>query len=422
MLYLQQAGLKAAGRSAHREAVSYLDQALEALKHLPEARQTIEQAIDIRLSMRSSLQPLGEQRKLFERMREAQKLAEFLDDQSRLGQVSAYLSGYFIQAGDDPTQAIENGQRALSISSAIGDFRLQIQANHFLGAAYHTVDDYDRAVNHFTRNVESLVGDQLYELFGLAFLPSVGCRYQLVFLLAERGEFTQAVTYGDEAIHIAEVANHPFSICTAHLGIGHLHLTQGAIDKAISTLESSLETCRLWHLNQNVLRIAVILGYAYAVAGRTEEAIPLLTLASEGDRTAGLRRLTEAQLIEGFLLVGKSEEASLLANGALESSRRHDQRNREAWALYVHGQIALAANQPRLSDAEAAFRAAMAIGDKLKLRPLATHCNVGLGKVYRRRGELQLARQHLRDGITMMRHMGMGLWLEKAEAELKEMG
>jgi len=420
VLYLRQAGLKAADRSAHLEAVAYLDQALEGLKHLPETRQTMEQAIDIRLTMRSSLLPLGEQRKIFERMSEAQKLAEMLADQSRLGQISAYLSGYFVQAGADPIQAIQNGERALSISAAIGDFRLQVQANHFLGTVYHTVDEYDRAVNHFTHNVESLVGDQIYEFFGLAFLPSVGCRYQLVFLLAERGEFTQAAAYGEEAIRIAEVAKHPFSISTAYLGIGHLHLTQGAIDKAISTLESSLETCRLWHLNQNIPRIAIMLGYAYAVAGRTDEAIPLLILANERVRSLGWH-LTEAQLIQGFLLVGKSQEASLRASRALESSRHHGQLSREAWALYGQGEIASATNQ--LSDgAEASLRAAMVIGSKLHMRPLVAHCNVALGKLYRQTGDRRLATQYFGDGIAMMRQMGMGLWLERAEAELKELG
>ena len=45
----------------------------------------------------------------------------------------------------------------------------------------------------------------------------------------------------------------------------------------------------------------------------------------------------------------------------------------------------------------------------------------GLGKVYRQRGELQLAKEYLSDGIAMMRQMGMGLWLQQAEAELKEL-
>ncbi len=80
--------------------MSYFEQALEALKHLPEGRPMIEQAIDIRIDLRSSLQPLGEQPKVFERLREAEALAASIDDQRRLGQISAYLSGYFVQAGE----------------------------------------------------------------------------------------------------------------------------------------------------------------------------------------------------------------------------------------------------------------------------------------------------------------------------------
>ena len=421
--YLRQAGIRTADRSAHSEAVSYLDQALEALKHLPESRQTIEQSIDIRLTLRSSLQPLGEQAKLFDRMREAQELAEPLNDQRRLGQVSAYLSGYFTQAGDDPIQAIENGQRALSISSATGDFSLQVQANHFLGTAYYAADDHDRAFNHFIRNVESLVGDRIYDRFGLAFLPSVGSRYQLVFLLAQRGEFTEAAVHGDDAIHIAEVANHPFSLCTAYFGVGHLHLTKGVIDKAIGMLERSLETCRLWHLHQNIPRVSAALGYAYAVAGCPGEAMPLLTLANERARAVGMMRsLTGTQLIQGFLLVGKPQEAALLASRALESSRRHSQRSREALALYVQGEIALSANPVEFENAELSFRAANIIANELKMRPLIAHCHVGLGKLYRRSGDLRLAIEHLTNGVSMMREMEMGLWLERVEAELKELG
>jgi class 3 adenylate cyclase/tetratricopeptide (TPR) repeat protein len=424
VIYLRQAGFKAAERSAHKEAITYLDQALEALKQLPETRQSIEQAIDIRLSMRSSLQPLGEQAKIFERMREAQGLAESLHDQRRLGQVSAYLSGYFTQAGDDPIQAIENGQRALAISSAIGDFALQVQANHFLGTAYSTADDVRRAFTHFIRNVESLVGDQIYDRFGLAFIASVGSRYQLVFLSAERGEFIEAAVHADEAVHVAEVANHPFSLCTAYFSAGQLHLMKGGIDKAIGMLERSLETCRVWYLLNNVPRVAAALGYAYAVTGRRGEAMPLLTLAKEQARALGqgmVGRYLSAQLAQAFLLVGNPQEADLIASRSLESSRRHSQRRREAQALCVQGEIASAANPMQFQDAEVSFRAAKMIGDELKMRPLLAHCNVGLGKLYRRNGDLRWAREHLHKGVALMREMEMGFWLDRAEAELKEL-
>ena len=246
--YLRQAGAKAADRSAHREALSYFERALEALKHLPESRQMIEQGMDIRIDMRSSLQPLGEQAKVLERMREAEVLAASIDDQRRLGQISAYLSGYFVQLGEDPTQAIEKAELAFKIASAIGDFNLQVQANHFLGTSHRMIGDYDRAIYHFKKNIDSLVGDQIYDRFGLTFLASVGSHFQFVEILSNRGEFNEAAIHGDEAVRIAELANHPFSLNTAYLAVGFLHFRKGALDKAIALLERSMEICRIWDL------------------------------------------------------------------------------------------------------------------------------------------------------------------------------
>jgi len=414
--YLRQAGAKAADRSAHPEAVSYFERVLEALKHLPESRQTIEQAIDNRIDMRSSLQPLGEQAKVLARMREAEVLAETLDDQQRLGQVSAYLTGYFVQAGDDPTQAIENGQRALTIASAIGDFGLQIQANHFLGAAHHMIGDYHRAINHFRRNVNSLVGDQIYERFGLVFLASVGSRYQLVLLLSELGEFTEAAIHGNEVVRIAELANHPYNLYTAYYAVGYLHQRKGAIDKAIAALEHSLEICRSWNIQQNLRRVATALGYAYAAAGLVGEALPLLELANDG---RGRLASTRAQLAQGYLLIGRAQEAALIASHALDTSRRHAQLGREAEALYVLGEVALSHIPADAAKAEDHYRQAIALADGIALRPLVAHCHVGLGKLYRRTGDLQRGKEHLTNGVAMMREMEMGLWLERAETELK---
>ena len=59
LTYFRQAGEKAMGQSAYREAIGYFEQALSALPHLPEQRHTREQAIDLRLALRSALQPSG---------------------------------------------------------------------------------------------------------------------------------------------------------------------------------------------------------------------------------------------------------------------------------------------------------------------------------------------------------------------------
>ncbi len=53
------------------------------------------------------------------------------------------------------------------------------------------------------------------------------------------------------------------------------------------------------------------------------------------------------------------------------------------------------------------------------MRPLVAHCHLGLGKLYRRTGRLDEAREHLTTATTMYREMDMRFWPEKAEAELQ---
>ena len=71
--------------------------------------------------------------------------------------------------------------------------------------------------------------------------------------------------------------------------------------------------------------------------------------------------------------------------------------------------------------AEDHYAHAMALANELRMRPLVAHCHVGLGKLYRRTGDYEKAKTQLANGVAMMREMEMGLWLQKAEAELKEL-
>jgi uncharacterized protein HemY len=49
---------------------------------------------------------------------------------------------------------------------------------------------------------------------------------------------------------------------------------------------------------------------------------------------------------------------------------------------------------------------------------LVAHCHLGLGQLYRRRGNHEEAQEHLTIATTMYREMDMTYWLEKAKTEL----
>jgi tetratricopeptide (TPR) repeat protein len=65
------------------------------------------------------------------------------------------------------------------------------------------------------------------------------------------------------------------------------------------------------------------------------------------------------------------------------------------------------------------YQHALSLAGELGMRPLAAHCHLGLGQLYRRTGKLEQAQEHLSKATTMYREMGMTYWLEKAEAKVR---
>jgi class 3 adenylate cyclase/tetratricopeptide (TPR) repeat protein len=422
--YCRQAGVKAADRSAHQEAVAYFEQALVALKHLPEHRDRIEQDIDLRFSLRNSLWPLGQHRRISEYLREAEALAEALDDQRRLGWVSTYMTEDFWLMGS-PDRAIEAGQRAFAIAKGLGDFTLEIVTNRYLAQSYHVVGNYRRAMDIMRQNVVFLEGELAYERFGTPVLVSVVSRTWLVWCLTELGDFAEGIARGEEGVRIAEAVDHPGTLVTAYCGVGLLDLRKGDLHKAIPALERVLELCQSWNILNWFPRVASVLGVVYALSGRVAEALPLLEQAVE--RAASMRRMAEqalrtAHLSEAYLLADRLEDASALARRALELSHQHKERGHEAWILRLLGELAAQREPPEVERSASYYRQALALAEELGMRPLVAHCHHGLGALYLKTGRREHARAELSAAIALYRSMEMTFWLPQAEAGLSQAG
>jgi tetratricopeptide (TPR) repeat protein len=236
-------------------------------------------------------------------------------------------------------------------------------------------------------------------------------------LSAERGQFNDAVSYGKQAAQIGEASQHPFSINTAYFALGYAQLRKGAIDEAISALEHSLELCQTWGIQVSFRRLTANLGYAYAAAGRITESLSLLEQSSEKSPVHVV-----GALAEGYLLAGQIELAAQFAEQTREFSHRHHGRSAEALALRVLGDIAASGNLPERKNAQLYYSQSITLATELGMFPLIAHCQVGLGKLCRRSSDLRRAKEHLQKGVALMREMEMGFWLERAEAELKEVG
>jgi len=421
VLYLRRAGAKAAARSAHEQAVAYFEQALEILPSLPKSVERTEQAIDLRLDLRNSLHPLGDFGRILEHLSEAEALAQTLPEQQRLAWVFSFMSQYFRLLGN-PGRAVESGQRACAIAEHDANSSLWTVASMCLGSAYWALGEYRRAVEILTRSVESAGGSSTRANVSMTGLPVVFSRIYLVCCLAELGEFRAGVAHGEEGIRVAETADHLYSLIFACFGVGTLFLLKGEIGKATPVLERGLELYRGVNLPIAFPLLAVSLGPAYALSGRTTDAIHLLEQAVNQGVTMkrmGGHSMLVARLGEAYLLAGRKVDATESAQRALRLSREHKERGHEAYALRLLGEIALQSDSLDLEKAEPFYRQGIALTEELGMRPLLGQCHLGLGRLYGRVGQRADAEQHLSAAIATFRALDIPFWLERAHAELR---
>jgi class 3 adenylate cyclase/tetratricopeptide (TPR) repeat protein len=419
--YLRQAGGRAISRAAFPEAVAHFEQALVALGHLPENHRTRAQAIDLRFDLRGALQPLNQHGRVLDYLREAEALAETLGDQQRLARVACYLAQLRSSEGDHQG-AVKSGQRALTLAADLQDLATTLLARLFLGRAYLALGDYVTAMEHVTADIVTLQGDLLRERFGQPGMPSVACREVLAECHAQRGEFSEAQARAEEAVQIAEAAGQPFSRSLAYRAAGSMFLLRGNPDQAIAVLERALTLGGIGPIPLHFPGVASALGYAYALAGRFTEALPLLEQAAEHSSSGGMslhsQRVT--WLSETYLLAGRRQDAAGQAGRALALAHDHMQRSSEADALRLLGEIAAHADPPDFEQAESYYRQALSLAEELGMRPLAAHCHLSLGTLYQNIGRQEQAQTELGTATEMYRAMDMAFWLAKAEAILAQ--
>jgi predicted ATPase len=136
LAYLRQAGIRAATRSAYREAVSCFEQALAAIAHLPDGRETIAQAIDVQLELQGPLGALGQKQRSRDYLRRAKELAVALQDRRRLGRVLA-VECINSRAALEFDRALGAGEHALSIATDLAALDLEATARYGLGMTFY---------------------------------------------------------------------------------------------------------------------------------------------------------------------------------------------------------------------------------------------------------------------------------------------
>jgi tetratricopeptide (TPR) repeat protein len=325
-------------------------------------------------------------------------------------------------AAGDYDAAIGFGQEALAVARTLGDRSIEVLATTFLGQTYIARGELSDAATVLERNV-ALEGNLRIESFGAVFIQSAFSEASLSEVFSELGRFDEAIGHAEAAVEIAEAADHPFTLSSGLFALGLAHLGRGDLPRATRVLERCLDLSRTWlFVVRTPTTVAATLGAAYALAGRADEALPLVAGAVEELRRRQMHiRPAFILLYAGMtcLSAGRIDEAARYAREALSLARRLGARASEAHALCLTGDVASTGGA---ENAEGYYRQELALVEPRGMRPLVAHCNIGLGRLHRRTGDRGPAQEHLTVATAMYREMGMTYWLEQAETELHQLG
>jgi tetratricopeptide (TPR) repeat protein len=246
----------------------------------------------------------------------------------------------------------------------------------------------------------------------------VYARAWLAWCLAELGDFTAGVARGEEAVAIAESADHAYSRGLAAWGLGTLHVVRGDAERAIAVLERGLVVTRMAGIPLLFPFVAAPLGVAYSLAGRADEAVPLLEQS--------LRQATAMDLLANHALrltwlgevlgrAGHVERAGEQAAQALALAERLGERGSHAYALRLAGEIAMRRSPADVQGAVTACGDALRLATELGMRPLVARCHLERASLEQQGGAADTARAERDAAVETFRELAMTHWLGQVE-------
>ena len=162
------------------------------------------------------------------------------------------------------------------------------------------------------------------------------------------------------------------------------------------------------------------LGYAHALAGRLNDAIPMMEKADEQSNLIGRkagRALRLTWLGNASLLGRQFGAAREQAQRAVALARDAGERGYEAWALKLLGDV-IQEESSNPSESLSHYAPSMALATELAMRPLQAHIHLSLGRLHHRENQIEQARTELSLALKSYLSMEMPIWTGAAEQEL----
>jgi predicted ATPase/class 3 adenylate cyclase len=392
LTYFQQAGDKAAARSAHTEAISHLTTALELLRGLPDTPHRTMQE----LALQTTLGPVLMATKGFaapevaDAYARARELCQRVGDTPQLFPALHGLWRFYVNRAEFQTSR-ELGEQLLTLAQSVRDPALLLEAHRALGQTTFWLGEITSTCAHMEQGI-ALYDFQQHRshtiLYGQD--PGVVCHSFAAWALWVLGYPDQARQRIDKAMTLAQELTHPFSLvyaltCAAIVH-GFLREGQATQKRAEEVMVRAREQGFPFWLTWGI----ILQGWALAMQGQDAEGIAHMHEGLAAYQATGAEVFRPSYLIllgEVYGDVGQIDEGLRVLAEALMAVEHSGERWWEAELHRLRGKLLLARCMENQSQAEICLRQALEVAHRQQAKSLELRAAVSLSRLWRQQGK-----------------------------------
>jgi predicted ATPase len=396
--YWQQAGERAAQRSANTEAIRHYAQALEVLKTRPDTPERTEQELALLIASGTPLmvtQGYGSS-DVEHVYAQAYALCQKVEDSPHLfstlsgyGRVSIFRAEY--------QRVRELGEQLLALAVRTQEPARFLEAHFTLGSPLLWMGELEASLFHMQKS-RLLYDPQQHRSLVLrtGHDHEVGCLTYEARALWFLGYPDQALTRIYDALTRARDLSHSFSQARALTFVAFLHQYRREIRQTQECAEELLAIAREHEYSQWVSMGMIMRGWAVGMQGQVQGA----TQAREGLQAylaIGLNGCSYyfSLLTELHIHLGQHEEGLKALNEALSFVDKTGERVYEPELYRLKGALLLRLSQDNHPEAESCFQKAISVAHQQQARSLELRATTSLATFWQQKGRRADARELL---------------------------
>jgi len=389
--YLREAGSKAVGRSANREAAAYLEEALAVLDELPQTTQTLTEALEIRMALGPALiavkgAPSPEVESSYLR---ALELVDQLG--ASVNRFPALWGLWYVNftRGRYP-EALEAGERLLETARNGDDTGQLLEAHHALWPTLSAMGRPLQAIVHMEQ------GFALYDrdrhgtsafLYG-GHDPGACCRWHRGMNRWLMGYPDSALSDMQDALRLAEELKHPATTVIALWHGAWVHCQRGERELAMANVDHLTSLAEL-HGMSAWTDFPIVL-----VQAMKRERASIGTIAELHRRVASMQIAAHRKVVCLCVLAELCADSGQAEEG-LKMLKSISEEHRGAFAapeiLRLEGELLLKQEQPAIAEAKRSFHEAIELARGREEKSLELRAATSLARLLDRQGRREEA-------------------------------